>query len=172
MTAATDLMTSGGTPTDRVTAEHVAALSAEVRRLSDRTDLHDMVFTYASACDQRDVEAWRTIFTPDARAKYGKDEWLEGADAIISWLSEATAPTVWGHHLISPYTVRVAGDEADVMSYLLSHQIFGQELDAVTMMTSRYQLHCRRGPVGWQVAELVLTVGWFEVRRADQALLP
>jgi 3-phenylpropionate/cinnamic acid dioxygenase small subunit len=155
--------------TDTVNLED---LLPRVRQLSDRADLQDLVYRYASACDRRDLVEWRLVFTPDARAKYGKDEWLEGIDAILAWLAQATAPTTWGHHLINPYTVRVDGDQADVLSYLLSHQIFDRDLDATTMMTSRYQLHCRRGTSGWQIAELVLTVGWFEVRRADQSLLP
>jgi hypothetical protein len=155
--------------TDRVTVEQLAA---EVRRLTDRADLQDMVYRYASACDRRDEATWRAMFTPDARAKYGKDAWLEGADAIVAWLLQATQPTTWGHHLVNPYSLEVRDGEADVLTYLLSHQVFEADLDAAAMMTSRYQLHCRRGPTGWQIQTLVLTVGWFEVRRADQSLLP
>jgi 3-phenylpropionate/cinnamic acid dioxygenase small subunit len=150
----------------------IEQFAEQIRRLTDRADLQDLVFRYASACDRRDEQAWRAIFTPDARAKYGKDDWLEGRDAIVGWLLQATAPTTWGHHLISPYSAEAAEDEANVLAYLISHQVFESDLDAVTMMTSRYQLHCRRGSPGWQIAELVLTVGWFEVRRADQSLLP
>jgi 3-phenylpropionate/cinnamic acid dioxygenase small subunit len=147
-------------------------LLAQVRRLTDRADLQDIVHRYALACDRRDIAAWRSLFTADARAKYGKDDWLDGADAIISWLAQATEPTTWGHHFISPYSLDLAGDEADLLCYLLSHQIFEQDPDEVTMMTSRYQLHCRRGSLGWQISELLLTVGWFEVRRGDQTLVP
>lgn len=150
----------------------IEELAAQVRRLTDRADLQDMVFRYATACDRRDEQAWRGIFAPDARAKYGRDDWLAGADDIVAWLLQATAPTTWGHHLVNPYAVDVRGDEADVLTYLVSHQVFEGDLDAAAMMTSRYQLHCRRTDAGWQIAELVLTVGWYEVRRADQSLLP
>lgn len=150
----------------------VEQLAAEVQRLSDRAALQDLVFAYANACDRRDEAAWRRIFTTDARAKYGKDDWLEGSEAILAWLVQATTPTVWGHHLINPYTLEVAGDEAHVLAYLLSHQIFDADLDAATMMTSRYSLTCRRSPSGWQISRLELTVGWYEVRHADQSLLP
>jgi len=150
----------------------IEELTRQIRRLADRADLQDLVFRYASACDRRDEQAWRALFAPGARARYGKDDWLEGREAIVSWLLQATAPATWGHHLISPYSAQTAGDEANVLAYLVSHQVFESDLDTVTMMTSRYQLHCRRGAPGWQIAELVLTVGWFEVRRADQSLLP
>ena len=150
----------------------IEELAAQVRRLQDRADLQDLVFAYASACDRRDEQEWRRVFTDDARARYGKDEPLAGKDAIVAWLLRATAPTTWGHHLINPYRTDVDGDTADVLAYLVSHQVFDADLDAATMMTSRYQLRCRRGASGWQIAELTLTVGWFEVRHADQSLLP
>jgi hypothetical protein len=150
----------------------VAELAAQVRRLADRADLQDLVFRYATACDRRDVSAWQAIFTQDARAKYGKDGWLIGSNDIVGWLSAATRPTTWGHHFINPYAVDVSGDRADVLAYLLSHQVFEADLDAATMMTSRYQLQCVRTASGWQIAQLELTVGWFETRTADQALLP
>jgi SnoaL-like domain len=150
----------------------VERLAAQVRRLTDRADLQDLVLAYASACDRRDETAWRQIFTDDARAKYGKDGWLAGKDAVVEWLLQATAPATWSHHLISPYTIEVDQDTAQVLAYLISHQVFDSDSDAATMMTSRYQLTCRRDSFGWQIEELVLTVGWYEVRRADQALLP
>lgn len=157
------------TPTVNVTIEQLAA---QVRRLTDRADLQDLVFAYASACDRRDEAAWRQLFTDDVRAKYGKDDWLVGKDTVLGWLLEATAPTTWGHHLINPYTIEVAEDTAQVLAYLISHQVFDSDSDAATMMTSRYQLTCRRGPAGWQIEQLALTVGWYEVRRADQTLVP
>lgn len=147
-------------------------LAAQVQRLTDRADLQDLVFAYAHACDRRDEQSWRRLFAPNARAKYGKDDWLDSADSIIGWLLQATAPTTWGHHFINPYTIEVRGDEADVQAYLVSHQVFESDLDAVAMMTSRYQLRCLRSAGSWQIARLELTVGWFEVRRADQSLLP
>lgn len=153
-------------------AVDIEQLAAEVRRLSDRADLQDLVFAYANACDRRDEAAWRRIFTADARAKYGKDDWLTGGEAILAWLQQATAPALWSHHLINPYTIEVDGDHAKVLAYLVSHQVFETDLDAATMMTSRYQLACRRGAVGWQIECLELTVGWYEVRHADQSLLP
>ncbi len=150
----------------------VAELTAQVRHLAARADLQDLVFRYATACDHSDVATLQGIFAPDARAKYGKDEPLVGAEDIVTWLAAATRPTVWGHHFINPYAVDVRGDRADVLAYLLSHQVFEADLDAVTMMTSRYQLQCVRTASGWQITQLDLTVGWFEVRTADQALLP
>jgi hypothetical protein len=150
----------------------LAELTAQVRRLTDRADLQDLVFRYATACDHRAVSAWQAIFAPDARAKYGKDEWLIGSLEIVAWLSAATRPTMWGHHLINPYAVDVHGDRADVLAYLLSHQVFETDLDAATMMTSRYQLQCVRAASGWRITQLELTVGWYEVRAADQSLLP
>jgi SnoaL-like domain len=150
----------------------LAELTAQVRRLTHRADLQDLVFRYATACDRRDVTAWSEIFTPDARAKYGKDDWLIGSPDILAWLSAATQPTTWGHHFINPYAVDVDGDRADVLAYLLSHQIFAADLDAATMMTSRYQLQCVRAASGWRIDQLELTVGWYEVRSADQSLLP
>jgi hypothetical protein len=130
-------------------AATVADLTAQVRQLVDRADLQDLVLRYATACDNKDIGAWREIFAADARATYGNDEPLVGADDIIAWLTEATRPTVWGHHFTNPYSVDVRGDQAAVLTYLLSHQVFEADLDAATMMTSRYQLQCIRTPSGW-----------------------
>jgi 3-phenylpropionate/cinnamic acid dioxygenase small subunit len=149
------------------------SLEEQVRHLYDRSQISDVLYAYASSCDMQDVARLRTLFTPGARARYGKtQEWLEGGSTIAEWIGTATAPTQWQHHLINVYDVAVEGDRATACVYLISHQTTRAEPDTVLMMTSRYAMQLVRDGGSWRIDVLDLLVGWMDSRHASQADLP
>ena len=150
----------------------VAELVARVQLLQDRADLDDLVKRYAIGCDTRDREVLFSTFTTDAHAQYASADPLDGAEAIVDWISMMTEPTLWQQHMISPYSYGIDGDRASVTAYLISHQNFQPNPNVTTMMTSRYALECVRTAEGWRIADLTLVVGWIESRYGDQSQLP
>ena len=138
---------------------------ATLHRLVDRLDIQDTLTRYATTIDAGDFGGLRTCFTDDARARYGAEsEWLEGGDAIIAWIKDATADLDWQHHLVSVYGVDIEGDQASVLMYLLSHQTVIGVPHETRMMTSKYRNQLRRTDEGWQMTVLDLEVGWYEER--------
>lgn len=150
----------------------VAELLGRVRALEDRAALEDLVKRYAVGCDTRDAAVLRSVFTEDARGTYAGAAPLEGAEAIVTWIGEMTAPALWQQHMISPYSYEIDGDRASVVAYLISHQNYQDNPNVTTMMTSRYTLTCARTSDGWRIDDLVLVVGWIESRYGDQSKLP
>lgn len=150
----------------------VAELLGRLQALEDRAALEDLVKRYAVGCDTRDAAMLHSVFTKDARGTYASMEPLVGADAIVAWIGEMTATTIWQQHMISPYAYDIDGDSAQVTAYLISHQNYQDNPNTVSMMTSRYNLQCRRTDDGWRINDLVLVVGWIESRYGDQSKLP
>ena len=62
-----------------------AATNDEALR-TDREQVEETLYRYASTIDTGDHERLRTLLTDDARAKYGARDWLDGADAIVAFI--------------------------------------------------------------------------------------
>ena len=97
---------------------------ATLQRLVDRLDIQDTLTRYAS--DDRRGGLRRPsarCFADDAtRTLRHGQRVLEGGDAIVAWMKDATADLDWQHHMVSVYGVDIDGDEATALIYLLSHQ--------------------------------------------------
>jgi hypothetical protein len=141
----------------------------QLQRLVDRLDIQDLITTYATTIDIRELDTVRTCFADDARARYGQtEEWLVGGDTIVAWIDGATKDLAWQHHLISMYGVEIDGDDASALVYLLSHQQVAGTTDETRMMTSRYHNKLRRIEGRWKIQVLDLEVGYYEERKQQQ----
>jgi hypothetical protein len=95
-----------------------------IQALSDRLDITDTLYRYASCIDVKDNDGIRAVLADDLWAKYGNADPVIGGDTVAKWIDEMTRDCVWQHHLLSVYHVDVAGDEADALIYHTSHQLF------------------------------------------------
>jgi hypothetical protein len=137
-----------------------------LQRLVDRLDIQDLLTTYATAIDIRELDTVRACFADDARARYGQtEEWLVGGDTVVAWIDDATKDLEWQHHMISLYGVEIDGDRATALAYLLSHQKEAGTTDEIRMMTSRYHNTLSRVDGRWKIQVLDLEVGWYEERK-------
>jgi ketosteroid isomerase-like protein len=87
--------------------------------VQDLVDFHRVsqtLYRYASSVDKKDWARLRTLFTDDATARYGDYPPLDGADAIVQFVADASEKRSWLHHLMSVYHVDVDGDEATALS--------------------------------------------------------
>jgi 3-phenylpropionate/cinnamic acid dioxygenase small subunit len=142
--------------------------------VQDLVEFHQVsqaLYRYASCVDKKDWTALRTLFTDDATAKYGDYPLLEGGDAIVAFVAEASEKRSWLHHLVSVYHVDVDGDEATALTYHTSHQIDKADPDSVGVIVARYHDRLRRIDGAWKIASKEMEIGWRE-RRSSSSFKP
>jgi hypothetical protein len=137
---------------------------------SDREHIEETLYRYASTIDAADHEHLRTLLTEDARAKYGARDWLEGADAVVSFIRDKGAAVGWQHHLLSVYHVDIEGDEARALTYHTSYQITRGRPDEAAMIVARYHDRLVRVDGRWLIREKRMEIGWRETRAGTSFL--
>lgn len=140
-------------------------LAAKVQLLVDRQAIEDELYRYASAIDRKDYDTLRTVLADDAVGIYGERAPVEGADAMVSWISQHSADKAWQHHLLNVYHVDIDGDAAQAVTYHTSHQTTEDRPDKVVVIIARYHDTLRREADGrWRITRKVMEVGWRETR--------
>jgi len=137
-----------------------------IQALSDRLDITDTLYRYASCIDVKDNDGIRAVLADDLWAKYGNADPVIGGDTVAKWIDEMTRDCVWQHHLLSVYHVDVTGDEADALIYHTSHQLFGSDPETVHVLVGRYRNKLVRTADGWKISRLTFEIVWAE-RRTD-----
>ena len=126
----------------------------------DRTAVLALLHRYALACDERDVDALRACFTPDARAEYSGVRLAAGVDHIVEHLRGLTRVPLT-QHVVGTAVVDVAGDRARATSYITAHLVRragdGHE---VVHRGLRYDDELVRTESGWRIRERVHRVLW------------
>jgi ketosteroid isomerase-like protein len=140
------------------------------RRSSDREEIEETLYRYASTIDAGDHERLRSLLADDARAKYGARDWLEGADAVVAFIRDKGADVGWQHHLLSVYHVDVDGDEATALTYHTSYQITRDRADEAAVIVARYHDRLVRVDGRWLIREKLMEIGWRETRAGTSFL--
>jgi SnoaL-like domain len=147
--------------------------------MSDREGLRALVDAYATACDNRDGEAFGSLFTPDATMTiYQPFETeplvtLEGADAMpnaIAPLSQYRGTL----HLMANHTAEVDGDSASGETYCLAHHLRPTDEGGVEdlVMMIRYGDRYARAGDRWQFAHRDVRILWTEIHPASGDPIP
>ena len=85
----------------------------ELRTLTDRLEIADLLTAYAAAVDGRDWERYRSIFTPDAVIDYSSAGGAVGTpDEMADYLERVLAQFRATQHLIGNLEVDIDGDTA------------------------------------------------------------
>jgi ketosteroid isomerase-like protein len=130
----------------------------------DKLDVTEVLTRYAVACDERDEDAVRALFHPEATALYDVDADLRGNAEIASWVVGATAHLRWQQHGLRVMRVDLDSDHATAVGYLTSHQVPFATPDTTLMMNSRYDAELERVGDTWLIRRLSLVVGTIEHR--------
>ena len=85
---------------------------ARLERLEAETALHRLVYDYAIGADHRDLQRWRSVWTPDAVWQMGDDRSMVGIEDIC-----AAVQTQWDtfpvmQHATTNHTVEIDGEQA------------------------------------------------------------
>ena len=138
--------------------------TAPTAAATDRAQIEETLYRYASTIDAGDHARLRTLLTDDARARYGDRDWIEGADAVVGFIREKGHEVGWQHHLLSVYHVEVEGDEAAALTYHTSYQISRSQPDQAAMIVARYHDRLARVDGTWLIREKRMEIGWRETR--------
>jgi SnoaL-like domain len=137
----------------------------------DRLAVEETLYRYWAATDARDWPTIRELFTADARGRYWGGKWLEGVDAVVTFLSTMTADSQTMHHLGKVTAVAVDGRLARASSYLVAQMMGKADPDAVLVSVGTYVDELRNENGVWKISLKDYSQGWVELRRADQRAL-
>jgi uncharacterized protein (TIGR02246 family) len=130
------------------------------QELDDRAAIAAVLHRYALACDDRDLDAVRACFTPDARAEYSGVRLPRGVEHIVDHL-RALAALPLTQHVVGTVVVEVAGDRARATSYATAHIVRpvgdGHE---VVHRGLRYDDELVRTDPGWRIRDRVHRALW------------
>ncbi len=123
-------------------------------QMADREAIARLKFTYVRAVDENDWETVAKCFVPEATSAYGVVPPLDGRDAIVSFLQQATvarSTTQSAHRVTQPMIDFDDSDHATgtwVLTDTLVHEAEGTMVDGVGDYHDCYV----RTPDGWRIA--------------------
>ncbi|MFD6421256.1 nuclear transport factor 2 family protein [Streptomyces sp. NPDC060198] len=144
------------------TAETVSALRAEVRRLTDRADLVDLLDRYVNHLDRdRHRDDWfADVFTEDAELTFPMGTY-EGFAGLAAFQKMARTTFERTHHHASAHAVAVEGDRATVRAHLTAvHVRTAGEPATHFDIGGHYEATAVRTPEGWRVNRFSFDLVW------------
>jgi 3-phenylpropionate/cinnamic acid dioxygenase small subunit len=88
-------------------------------RFPDRFDIEQLMYRYAKAADQADVETQVGVFDRDCRVRFSGDAWLEGHDALRASLQNAFTRYAQTSHVVTNISIVFTGtDDATAESVI------------------------------------------------------
>ncbi len=126
----------------------------ELQEIADRLEIQDLLIDYCTAVDQRDFDAFDSIFTPQGRIDYTAMGGSAGSvQEMKSYLQKALGAFPASQHLIANVRIRVFGDQAEARCVCHNPMVFRR--DAKTLQVMFYGLwyvdRLVRTPQGWRI---------------------
>jgi 3-phenylpropionate/cinnamic acid dioxygenase small subunit len=120
---------------------------------ADRDEITDVLVRYATGIDTKDWPLFRTCFTPDVHADYGDIGVWDGVDAITDYMAETHAGMPDTKHMLANVAISLAGDKADVSTYVHAVLVVTREPETSVDAYGRYVDRFVRSPDGWRIRE-------------------
>ena len=152
--------------TERSALEQVARLTEEVRRLSDRASLGELIDRYLLTLDEGVFdEKWaESLFTEDVELTFpvGAHRGISGVTGFTREIMYRWAQT---HHHGSHYVIEQGGDRVEIAwSIIASHVHPGSPPPPGSVsyfqLGGRFDGVARRTPQGWRFERLGLRITW------------
>jgi ketosteroid isomerase-like protein len=96
----------------------MSASKFDLKALSDREEIREVLVLYAKSLDKRDYAGLRRVFTPDATGNYFAAGTFEGQDKIAAFIERVLSQCGATQHLLGSIDVDVKGDAATASCYL------------------------------------------------------
>jgi hypothetical protein len=135
----------------------------DMRELSDRVEIGDLLTRYTCAIDRGDWDRLDDVFTADARIDYTATGGIAGPyPEVKEWLAKVLPMFARTQHYVTQTDVRLDGDTADVAAYFVNPMVFEPaDGDAQLWEFGGYYHHrLVRTPAGWRSRELVEELVW------------
>lgn len=95
----------------------------------DRIAIEEVLYRYASSVDSAQMHQLHDVLHPDLQAQYGNGEPVQGAEAVIAWMTDFTKTCEWQHHMLNVYRIDIEGDKATALVYHNSFEKFAGDDD-------------------------------------------
>ncbi|TXS55274.1 nuclear transport factor 2 family protein [Streptomyces sp. t39] len=139
----------------------ITEMRHELRALTDRAEIADLVGRYARSLDERVLdEEWAAAFHTEDVAVEWPVGTLHGRDAVLELVRKAMAffgPTV---HLAAGTVVEVDGDRASTRGALLSTHVLADGTDALFVSAGHLDNELVRTADGWRITRQSLRIAW------------
>lgn len=135
----------------------------DTKSVHDRIEIQELLSRYTRACDTKDWELLRAVFTPDAHLDYTSAGCPAGSrDEVCAFLEQALSSVPMTQHFITNIEIDLDpdGDRATVVAMFFNPM----QLPGMTEMSScggRYHHVVVRTPDGWKSERLVEENLWF-----------
>lgn len=130
----------------------------QVRALSDRAEILDLVSYCLFSVDSKDWDATASCFTDDAEIDFGgRVGPVRGAAEVADVLRRNLQSLDGSQHIVTNSLVRLDGDEATHIAYVNGFKWRG---DRVYSVGCRYDDRLRRTPDGWRLCSRVVSRLW------------
>jgi 3-phenylpropionate/cinnamic acid dioxygenase small subunit len=133
---------------------------ADERSILDELDVQRVLTDYAWACDNKDWDLLRSVFTADAQLDYSSTHGPAGGrEEVTGWLERSLSQVPVIQHTVSNFQIDVSGGRAAGRAmFLTSARLPG--MDDMLVTGGYYDLAFRREPDGWKIERLVEDNRW------------
>lgn len=131
-------------------------LRRRIERLEARNDIDELVSAYCMACDDRDLDRLRGLFTADVRIR-SRDGAMDarGADAAMAMFERMFAIRGPSFHWTHDHSIRITG--ADSATGLIMAHAETTPNGTVSLAAIRYNDVYRRENGAWKIAQRELS---------------
>lgn len=131
----------------------------DLARLADRLDIQDLLTRYCTAIDTKNFTLLDDVFTSDGVGDYTASGGIRGTlPEIKTWLARALAPFTLVQHLVTNFTIEIAGDQATSSCSLFNPLGYARDDGNIEMLWcgAIYRDALVRTPKGWRIRERVI----------------
>lgn len=126
----------------------------DLRELSDRLEITDLLLRYSHAVDFMDWDEFRSCFTTDAHIDYTAFGGPAGdLEETVAFLTEAMPRWTSRQHMISPPLITIDGDSATARTMCHNPMGFLEGEDPRVLVCGLWYVdELRRTPDGWRIS--------------------
>ena len=133
------------------------------QEISDRLEIEDVLIRYCYAVDDRNWDAYRQVFTPDAVIDDTVTGGVKsGVEEHVAYLTKALSKILISQHAISTTLIGIKGDEASVRTHCSCPMVvdLGGGQRQVFFQGLWYRHRLVRTQYGWKIKELIEEGYW------------
>lgn len=138
-------------------------MSLSIQQISDRLEIQDVLTRYCYAVDDRNWDAYRQLFTPDAVLDDTVTGGIKsGVEEHITYMKKALSKVVISQHAISTILVELNGNEANVRAHCACPMVLdtGQSDKRVMFQGLWYRESLVRADGAWKIRSLMEEGYW------------
>ncbi|MER8510654.1 nuclear transport factor 2 family protein [Mesorhizobium sp. M0894] len=138
-------------------------MTLSLQEVSDRLEIEQLLARYCYAVDDRDWEAYRKIFTPDAVLDDTVTGGIRsGVGEHVAYMKGALSKILISQHAISTILLDLRGDEASARVHCSCPMVvdLGEGKRQVFFQGFWYRDRVVRTSEGWRISELVEEGYW------------